>query len=617
MVHERLDPVLFEVLRHRINEIIAEAYYTMTRTSGNAVIAECGDHQEALLDANGDTVLAMGGVVEWTYVLEEAGKYLVQAYEDNPGINDGDQFIFNDSNIACVHQPDIQVLAPIFWEGKRVAWMVTAGHQIDIGGMQPGGMMPKAEEVFQEGLCMPGINICEQGRIRKDIENTLKGMTRQPDLFMLDISAKIAANNASAARLKETIEKYGIDTILAAFREMQDNSERLARAKLRKIPDGTWHVVEYGESMREEEPYLRLELTVTKEGDELTLDFTGSSPQSRGSQNVAMAGTKSCATCSYQQVIAWDIPWNAGAWRPLKWIIPEGTIVNPRFSAPLSYNVPGAVNLIIAGALNICSQMLLASKELEKDAYANIGSGIQAAIFYGLDKAGQFFVTFNLDTACSGMGALAHRDGDEASAYHYTCMPSIANVEGQEELFPLLYLFRQEIIDTGGAGKFRGGVGNALCVIPWDTDSVGIRGLFTGQEPRGTLGLAGGYPSNNSLQMVVRNSNIMEKFKRGETPSDIGEIKGEREVISSYADYSVNPGEAHIQYQTGGGGFGDPIERDPNLVAVDVKLGYVSLEAAKEVYGVVIKPEIFEVDAKGTEQQRQAIIGERLKVGRK
>ncbi len=615
-----LAPVLFEVLRHRIEEIVAEAYYTLARCSGNPIIADSGDHEEALLDANGSTVMVAGGIVEWTYSLEAAGKHLIEAYTDNPGIYDGDQFVFTDCYKANVHHMDIQVLSPIFWEGRRVAWIVTAGHTMDIGGIDPAGYMLRAENVFQEGLHLPGIKIVERGVRRKDVEDSLKGMTRQPDLFMLDISARIAANNVSSKRLKETFEKYGIDTVLTVFQELQDYSERLARAKLRKIPDGTWHAVHYMEPIREEESYLKLELTATKENDELTLDFTGSSPQSRGSQNIAKPGTMSNALCSYLTMFAYDIPWSSGVWRPIKWIIPDETIVNPKFPAAVSTNTPsgGGTETIIL-MQDIMAQMLLSSEELKEDVYAGVSGGFTCTIDHGLDKAGELFITVhNMDVLICGMGALADRDGEEACANVWTPKSQVDNLEALEELFPWLFLCKKEVIDTGGSGKFRGGVGTFQAVIPWDTDSsIELHSLGLGYEARGTYGLAGGYPSTNSLQMIIRDSDILEQFRRREFLSDVNEINGKRENRSALGIYKLNPGDVLIQYQNGGGGFGDPIDRDPRSVAKDVERGYVSLETAKETYGVLIDPDTFEVNHEATEERRQAITTERLRVGRK
>jgi N-methylhydantoinase B len=297
--------------------------------------------------------------------------------------------------------------------------------------------------------------------------------------------------------------------------------------------------------------------------------------------------------------------------------MPEGTIVNPTFPAPLSFNITGAVDLCTGAGLIVMSEMLLASEELRADAFAGTGMGIQANVWYGLDKSGEFFVTFNMESIASGMGALTYQDGEEACTYHWTAKSSVANVESMEELFPLMYLFRKEVTDTGGPGKFRGGVANAIGIIPWDTDSVMVRPIGVGQEPRNTLGLAGGYPSNNSSNLIIKNSDILNGFKRGEFFQNVGEIGGQPELIPCFHEFSMSSGDVLIQYQTGGGGFGDPIERDPKLVIRDVKSGYVSLEAAKEIYGVLIDPETLTVNPARTDQQRQAIISGRLKAGRK
>jgi N-methylhydantoinase B len=610
------DPIVFEVLRHRIEEIVHEAYYTQARCSGNAIITEAGDHQEALLDSEGNTVMVSGGIVEWTYALEAAGKHLVETYEDNPGIYDGDQFVLNDSYIAAVHHMDIQVLAPVFYRGKRVAWMVTAGHTMDVGGIDPGGYMLRATEVAQEGLRLPGIKLIERGIVRKDIEHTLKGMTRQPDLFMLDISARVAANNSSSQRLKETIDSYGLDTVLTVFKELQEYSETLARAKLKKIPDGDYKTVHYIESISEEEKYLRLELTARKEGDELVLDFTGSSPESQGSQNITKHGTISCALCSYLTVLAYDIPYSAGVWRPIKWNLPEGTIINPKFPRAVSTNVPlGVGSQVAIASLTVMSRMALCSEELKKDSYSGTGGGLHSAVIDGFDKNSEYFVTENMECEICGQGAQPHKDGEEACIYQWTPQSQVANVESTEELFPILYLWRKEAIDTGGAGKFRGGVTNTIGFIPWDADFIRIQDLGLGQEIRTTNGLHGGYPAPNTFHVVISDSDIFEQFKTGCLPTDIDEIHGNRELKPLFSVFRLFPKDVLIQYQSGGGGFGDPVDRDPLLVARDVKHGYVSIESAKEIYGVIIDTATLVVDMSATKKCRNGILESRLRSG--
>lgn len=612
-----IDPILFEILRHRIEEIVAEAYYTISRVSGNAVIAEVGDHEEALLDAHGNTVMVAGGIVEWTSVLGAAAKHLIKAYEDNPGIKEEDQFIFNHAYLAAVHAMDVQVLAPVFWKGKRVAWVVAAGHTHDVGGQDPGGQQMRATEFYQEGLQIPGLLIMEGGRIRRDVEDTIKTMVRQPDIFMLDVSAKVAANNASTARLIEMINKYGIDVTLATFGQLQDYSEALARAKLRRVPDGTWHTVHYMESLIDEEFSLKAELTLTKEDDTLTFDFTGSSPQSKGSQNIAEPGAISNVLCSYLTCFAYDIPWSEGVWKPLKFVLPKGTIMNPVFPAPTSSNTPlGVGPLLIDVAQDAISKMLLCTEDFREDAYANAAKGHHCTLWYGYNSKGEFFETETFEHIIGGMGALAYRDGDDACANMWTPKSMVANVELNEQLFPILYLDRAEAVDTGGPGKFRGGVTNKHAQITWKAKEFWVRDHGYGQIPRSGTGLAGGYPAPNVMQWIVKNSNIPERLKKGDFPRNYDEIGGDWEVMPIFALRKLEPGDILIQYEGGGGGYGDPIERDPDLVLKDVKLGYVSLEAAKKSYGVVIYPEKLEVNINKTRELRAKIISRRKQPGK-
>ena len=620
MAKTTLDPILFEILRHRVEEIVAEAYYTISRVSGNAVVAEVGDHEEALLDADGNTVMVAGGIVEWTSVLEVAAKHIIKAYEDNPGINEGDQFIFNHSYIAAVHGMDVQMLAPVFWEGKRIAWIVAAGHVMDMGGMEPGGFMLHAHEFYQEGLAVPGLKIMEKGRIRKDIEDTLRAMVREPDLFMLDVSAKIAADNAASDRLIDMVKAYGIDVVLTLFKQLRQYSEDLIRAKLKTIPDGTWNAIHYVESIVEDEPYLKVQLALTKQGDSLTMDFTGSSPQSKGSQNVAEPGAISNAICSYLICFAYDAPWSEGVWKPIKFILPEGTVVNPVFPAAVSSNTPLGVGYVIIGTVqDALSKMLLCTEQWREDAYANTGAGGHSTVWEGYwdgTKGGSFFETQCMDNLVGGMGGLPNMDGDDACGNMWTPKTKIANVESNELLFPVLYLTRQEAIDTGGPGKFRGGVANRHAILSWGAETFTLHGIDWGLEPRMGNGLAGGYPANNTTQWIVKNSNILDRLKNGDFPRDIEEIGGEWESLPAHYVRPFDEGEVFIAYESGGGGFGDPIERDSELVLKDVTLGYVSLESAEEVYGVVIDPEEPKVDDEKTKELRRKIIAERRRIGK-
>lgn len=613
----KLDPITFEILRHRLEEIVAESYYTLARVSGNAVITEAGDHEESIMNAMGDTVMVGGGIVEWTGCLEDAARYISQEYEDNPGIHEGDQFIMNDTGIAAVHHMDIQVLKPVFWEGKRVAWLNCAGHMMDVGGMQESGFMFGATERIQEGLCMKGVKICEKGRIRRDIEDTLKYMTRQPDLFMLEIGARIAANNAAETRLLQTIEEFGIDKVLAIFEELPDYSEKLIRAKLRSLPDGVFKATHHFESIREDEGYLTVKCALIKQGDSITLDFTGSSPQSKGSQNVALPGARSNAECPFLIMLGYDIPWNYGLWRIINWVLPEGSIVNPSPLAPVSTNTPAGTGYVMIGTVTDCiSQMYLCSDRKE-EAFGNGGNAFHNPNMYGTGKRGEFFITMMMELMISGGGALAYRDGDNTCSNLWTTKPQVTNIERAEEHFPWLYLWRKEAMDTGGPGKYRGGTGCTNAIISYGIGEMGVHDMGLGMEPRLANGLAGGYPAPNVKQIVYRGANLKEMFKNGQLPRTPDDIPGHREVKPLLHSFTLNPEDAYVIYFGGGGGYGDPLQRDPEAVLKDIHEEYVSFEEGKRTYGVIGDPALQQVNWEETRKLRQGMIQERLTLGKR
>lgn len=612
-----VDPITFEILRHRLEEIVNEAYYTMARVSGNAIITEAGDHEEAVLNANGDTIMVGGGIVEWTQCLEEAGRYIVQEYEENPGINENDQFVLNCTEVAAVHLMDIQVLKPVFWEGKRIAWINTAGHNMDVGGIQVGGAHTEARERVQEGLSMWGLKICDGGVVRKDIEQSVKMMTRQPEILVLELRARMAANNAAEKRLLDTVREFGIDTLLAVFDELPKHSEKRIRQRLRTLPDGEFTAVHYFESVVEGEGVLSIQCKLIKKDDGMTLDFTGTSPQSKGPQNVALPGAKSNAECPFLMMLAHDIPWNYGLWGVINWVTPHGTLINPSDDAPVSINTPVGAGYITIGAVADCISQLYLCSDQKKEAFGNGSNSYNNPMLYGKGKSGEFFLTMMMEALVSGAGAYIHRDGDDTCSNMWTTKPQVSNMERAEELFPWLYLWRREATDTGGPGKNRGGTACMNAFIPWGSDEIEAHDNGMGDVVRLANGLAGGYPAPNVKQFLLRDSDIEDLFAKGFLPSEAEQIDGKVEVYGCNTTFDLNLKDVYCVYFGGGGGFGDPLERDPLRVETDVRNEYVSHEQALKSYGVVLDHDSLVLDEKATKKTREERLTERLKLGSK
>ncbi len=596
--------------------IMDEAYHTIGRISGNPVVYEAGDHQEALLDSRGNLVSFGAGVLHWTPVIAMAVKHIIKEYNENPGIFEGDQFLQNNPYIGAAHAKDIQILAPVFWKGKAVAWVACASHHTDVGGMVPGGSCQQATEICQEGLHFPGIKLVEKGMIRKDVEDLVRSMSRKPELSLLDFRAKIAANNVSRVRFLEMVQRYGLGTMLTLMDQVQSYSSTMIRAKLRDIPDGKWMAVSYVEGLKT--PYLKVKVTVTKEGESLTIDFTGSSDQSPASDNVTMPTAIGGACDPFVAMLAYDVPWNQGIFEPIKFIFPPvGSVVNPVWPAATSCGTPqGALACVTAATQSALARMLLTSEKLRGDACGGINSSFIAPTISGRKADGSSFISVNLDGVAGGTGACPDGDGEDACQYIMLVKTMIVNVETNEKLFPYLYLARREVADTGGPGKYRGGVGQFMAITPYGIPQFTIGQVGMGQEPRVDVGISGGYPAANVQWGVIRPGNLREAYPElVKLPRNIEEIKG-REVLPIKSFMNFHEGEVIYAFISGGGGgYGDPLERDPALVLQDVREGYVSLDAARETYGVVIDPRRMTVDEAGTRDRRGNIIRERLEQG--
>jgi N-methylhydantoinase B len=607
-----LDPITFGVLRHKLDQTIAEAYHTIGRVSGSAIVYEAGDHQEAILTPGGDLVVFGAGCLHWCKSIGAGVRHVVKQ-QGELDFEDGDQFMMNDTYIAAVHANDIQVLAPVIYEGELIAWAGSASHHNDIGGMDVGSLCVSATEVFQEGFSCAGLKIVEGGKIREDVQDLMRTMTRIPDLNILDLRAKIASNNVIRMRILEMVERYGVETVKALFGDLIDYSERRIRARLAQIPDGSWTAENYIEGIRE--PWIKVRTTVVKKDDELTFDFTGSSPQSPGSDNCGPVATEGAAIVPFIVSLCHDIPWNEGILRVLDFVLPEKSLVNAEKPAAVSANVPAGANiLVLTAAHNAISKMLLSTDESRLEACGNIGASFTVQVVSGLGRDGQFFANLVLDIMAGGMGALPDRDGSDTAQNHWSPKAMIPNVESTELHYPIMFLWRRETTDSSGAGKFRGGMGLESSTIAWGTERIDTVHLGVGDGPRNCLGLAGGYPASNAMAGYRREVDIPNRFfAEGRMPASLEEIGGEENLGPTTGLNQMTSKDVFFGLMSGGGGgYGDPLERDPAAVAQDVVDEVVSGEMAGDVYGVVLD-DGGAPDQAATEARRDEIRQDRLR----
>ncbi len=607
-----VDFITEEVLSHRLWHICDEAGLTIRHISGSPVATEANDFMTVIADENGDVAFMTPYLLYQGTVFEPMIKWTLQNRSESPGIEDGDMFLCNDPWVGAVHQNDVAVFAPIFDDGKLFCWVGASIHEVDVGGSAPGSFSIHAQDVFGEVSPLPPVKIMRRFELQSDIEDLYTRRSRQPLLLSLDLRAKIAANNVARTRILEAIERYGADTVKAVMRRVMDRAESSLRARLREIPDGIWRHVDFQEvASAGDRGLYAARLEMTKIGDELHFDFTGSAAQA-GIINSATAGTRAGVFAALLPILVGEIPWAPGGLqRCLKITNPRGTILNAEYPAAVSMGSITGTWLAHNCAHATISKMLLTSPKHRSRAMSGGGGSWPAMQLFGWDKTGYAFVTQFQEANLTGFGARTFADGvDTAGAY---CIPSarVPNVEATELTWPLLVLYRGEAIDTGGAGRWRGGLGGKFAFVLHKTNKefTHVSAAFHVAIPNGGA-LSGGLPGASVTYRIKRDTNVWSQIAAGALPQDIDELSGTLDILHPKSQTTQSFNDVYAINFFGGGGYGDPLDREPQRVAADVTEGVVSFQAAERLYGVIVSEG--KLDQDGTTRRRAAIREQRL-----
>lgn len=605
----RLDPSLFEILRHRLWYLNDEGALTISRVSGSPVATEVFDMNTGLMTAAGDLVYIDNFICAQATTLSSLVRHLLAEYADNPGIGPEDVFLCNDPYVSVCHQTCVQVAAPVFWEDELVAWSGASLHVIDVGGPLAGQVQVDAADIFGEQPLTGPIKVVEAGRFRRDVENTFTRNSRLPDLLALDLRAKVAAAQVIRTRLHETFEEFGAETVLAAMEDVVDYTERRLRARIAELPDGTFRhraYIEFGERIYD------CHVVLVKEGDHLTFDFTETADQAPAVINCTVHGLLGGVLAAVMVYLCWDIPWSpAGVSRVITVRSREGSVVHARWPAGVSKSTTTAIWQVRNLASIVLGKLLAASERHRERAMAG-WQGVKALEeLFGADRDGRRFGGPLLDGMAGGGGALCWRDGIDTGGHTSSLRATIANVESYELRYPILYLSRRQTPDSGGSGTFRGGAGISMLYTVHGVDEIPTKILHTfGVEQPESPGMGGGYPSCTNQFAILRASDVRERFARGELPQSLDELEGRLETFGPYAVTSMRAGDVYRTVSQGGGGYGDPLDREPALVARDVERSLVTSAWAERVYGVVLGAD-GRVDEAATAARRDAIRAER------
>jgi N-methylhydantoinase B len=591
-----LDPITYEVLRYALWNLNVEHGNTIVKVSGSPIAAYSHDFNPALLDENGDFVLfgpflqylssAVGSEVKWT----------MEYRSENTGIHDGDVFLTNDPWVGATHQSDVALMAPVFWEDQLFGWVANSLHQWDMGGTSPGGFNPIAEDVFWESAVIPPIKIVERGRLRRDLEESYVRHSRMPSLVALDLRAEIAGCNVARERLLALLRRYGAATVKAAMRKIQDDSEKAFVRRLATIPDGTWSASSWLELKAAGDRHLyRNALTLRKRGDRLIFSNAGSAPQEGALNCTYIAWRGAIASMLSVQMLYDQMFAVEGAYRHVDFEAEPGTITCANFPGAVSSGPALTVLQTIALASLVISKMLASSsdEELRGEVMSLMGTAaFPIAAISGINQHHNMYASFLLEPLGAGLPATSYRDGIDTGGLAFDMQSVMPNAEENEWFYPILYLWRKELPDSGGAGKYRGGNSGELAIVAHDAERVNMY-LASAHNAIPGLGQFGRMPPAPSHYVMHHDDGGMARaIETGHLPNSAAELAGTSERLPPKA-YGIKLSErdVFILGWSGASGYGDPLDRPLDLIANDLRNGAVTFGWVARIYGVVFNPD--------------------------
>ncbi|MGR8918821.1 MAG: hydantoinase B/oxoprolinase family protein [Gammaproteobacteria bacterium] len=584
-----LDPVTFEVLRNAFVNIVDQMAEQVRRTCYSFVVYN-RDFSNALCDAEGNTV-AQGNQDLAAHVgtLHYTCKAVIDEFGDD--IHPGDVFLINDPYVGGTHFSDTRVLLPIFFDGRLIAWSQANGHWADMGGSVPGSFDVTARDMFKEGIRVPPVKIWRRGEHCLDVCRLVAKNTRDPEAIIGDMDAQTQATRIAEREVLRLCEKYGVDTITTAFAEVQDYVERAVRLRLAELPDGSWETVDFvDQDPAGEEGLIPIRVRMTITGDEVEFDLTGSHPTIGSMYNCAFGGTFA-AIVSGMKTFFPEVPLNAGLYRTVTVTVPDDTIVSARWPVAVSgfvmcfEKIMNAIFELFSGVMPERAMACAFNIEyLQTGGYDARGAGRPYFMLY--------------DWLSGGWGGRNGRDGLGVTASCFGVGLMIQPVEGQERMCPVRTDKLEITTDSGGPGEWRGGVGLDKAGAILDVDNC-VFSYFCDRERSVVWGIEGGLPSRPHGLWL-------------EQPGQDAEFLG-----AVFSDVPVESGARFWRGTAGGGGFGDPLKRDPERVREDVVDDYVSVERARKDYGVVLEVvdedlAEYRVDVAATAAEREAIRAARV-----
>jgi N-methylhydantoinase B len=557
-----LDPVTLAVLNGRLVQIADEMDATLYRSAFNPIIAEAHDACHGLYHAETGATLVQGtsGLPIFVGAMAFAVKAVIDKVRLDGPPESGDTYIFNDPYDGGTHLNDFRLVRPLLRDGRVFAWLASVGHWLDVGGNVPGNFNARATECFQEGFRVPPVKIVRGGHLQQDVVDILSANSRVPQSNWGDLNGQLNALDLGERRFHALLDEYGDETIAAALAALTERAEALMRANIAALPDGVYTYDDFLDNDGISDRPLRIALDMTIAGDRMTLDFSRSAPPCDGPLNISRSTAVACCYVALKHLFV-DVPANAGCLAPVDFIIPATTL--------LGVSAPKPVGGYTETILRVIDVVFAAfSKAAPERANGSPFATINALSLAGWRANGQRWVMFCFFGG--GLGGNPETDGLN-HGNNPISTATIPPLEILEALYPIRFTQWALRPDSGGPGRHRGGLGaiyEIAALSDGDTDVflLGERGKFP------PFGVNGGKPA--ALNRFV--------WRDGE---------GEHQVplVTKTTDVRIRRDGIVRLESPGGGGFGDPRQRDAALVARDVRLGYVSAGSAQRDYGVALR----------------------------
>ncbi len=551
-----IDPVTLAVLKGRLEQLADEMDATLFRSAFNPIIAEAHDASHGLYHRDTGATLVQGksGLPVFVGVMAFAVKAVIDKARRDGDLGDGDVYIFNDPYDGGTHLSDFKLVRPYFRDGGLFCYLASVGHWHDVGGNVPGNYNPAATESYQEGMHIPPVKLCVKGTLRQDIVDILQANSRQPGSLYGDLNGQLNALDLGVRRLDALLDAYGAAVIEEAFAELTARAAQLMRANIAELPDGTFSCDDFLDNDGIIDRPLKIALDLRKTGDRLTLDFSRSAPGCAGPVNIARSTAIAACYVTLKHVFQ-DVPANAGVLEPIDIVIPDGSILAATAPKPVGGYTETILRIgdVIFGAL-----AKAAPERSNGPAYGTIN----ALSLAGHRHDGRRWVMFSF----FGGGHGGHPEGDGLN--HGNAPISTATIppiEILEAAYPVMFTQWALRPDSGGPGEHRGGLGAIYEIELLEENAevflFGERGRF---PPRGVAG--GGDAALNRF--------LFEQDDGFHEPPMASKIVG----------VTIKCGQ-HVRIESpGGGGYGAAERRDPAAVAADLRLGYITAEAAARDY---------------------------------